>query len=338
MMTRSATLALLTLAAVAPSRASASDTVQVGGTGARACSNTSNPPTLADGVTLASADLDFAWDSIGRVLTLTVENTSAVDPGIPNPLITQVYFNLPMSAVSSVSLLTQTGAAGSPAPAFGFDYDPLPNVNQNLTSGCMGAFGARLSIRGIKGGIANASADLPGGPPGSAVVGPVIFEFAVDGPGVHSLTANTFASAFSSNPPGTYTVNASVHFQSGGLAGASDKLSNAPVCEPSGWMIGDLRIGQPVTFTMSSAQGCHGCLAYSFTMGTTYFGPLAVPLGTPMYPVFPGRLPASGILEKTVTLPNDPNLVGVTTYFAVITRSPGGMLQTGASWQATIGS
>ncbi|HED65523.1 MAG TPA: hypothetical protein ENJ09_08200 [Planctomycetes bacterium] len=326
---------LVSLAAL-PSLASAQKTVTVGGEGAWACATSNSPATLSDGITEASADLTFDWDASTHTLWLTVENTSPVEIGVPNPLITSIYFNLPAGAVDDITLLSQS-APGSVHPCFSFDEDEnLFDRSNPLKAGCMGAFGARLDIQGIRGAIANADADTLAGPPGSQVIGPATFEFHVDGEGVDTLTSSAFAGAFSMNPPGIYQVNTAIHFQAGGVACVSDFVGNTFECAPAGWMTGEPRIGHTVTFTMAAAPGCHGCLAYSTDPGPSQLGALVLPIGAPAHVLLPGIAPSSGTVSRSITIPQDPTLVGNTYYFAVATISGGGVLEFSEAFDITI--
>src|SRR5262245_26593620 len=76
-------------------------TVLLGGDHAVGCQNSTVPPTLEDGVTVGTAQLDFTYDSSTAVLQLDVTNTSPDVPGAANPLIVQVAFNLPQGTVTS---------------------------------------------------------------------------------------------------------------------------------------------------------------------------------------------------------------------------------------------
>ena len=69
----------------------------------------------------ASARFTFTLDVGASQLVLVVENTSPVMPGIPNPVITDVFFNVP-SAVTGIMLTGQASSGGAPA-AFSMALD-----------------------------------------------------------------------------------------------------------------------------------------------------------------------------------------------------------------------
>ncbi|HKB15090.1 MAG TPA: hypothetical protein VKF62_03445, partial [Planctomycetota bacterium] len=84
----------------------------IGEPGGASCCESGSRPTLCDGVTPATADVAFTYDDATHTLTLLVENTSPVTSGVPNPLLTALYFNVPAGAVTGLSLVSQTGSAG----------------------------------------------------------------------------------------------------------------------------------------------------------------------------------------------------------------------------------
>lgn len=312
-------LPALTLVAL-PLAASAQEVVSVGGSGGLACSNANDPPTLDDGITPATGTITFDFDGALDRLTVTVENTSPVTAGVPNPLVTDAWFNLPNGAVTSLTPVSQTDGDGLASSwLISADYDLTDGGNG---AGCMGAFSVHLANPGgMSQGIANASADTTTGTP---INGPVTFVFDLAGPGVDTLTSLDFAASLSTNPPGSGATNTSLKFQGGGLAGASDKISSAPGCIPGGWMNGEPCIGNTVEFVMSAGAGCHGCLLWSLDPGPTDFGGgLVVPLGFPASPLLVvDPFPGEGFVTLDVTVPNDPIFVGTEIYFVVALQDP----------------
>src|SRR5690606_21802179 len=69
-------------------------------------------PALTGGVR-ARADLRLAYDSGTGILRLTVANVSPVVPGEANPLLVDLWLNLPDRAVTGARLLSQITAGGA---------------------------------------------------------------------------------------------------------------------------------------------------------------------------------------------------------------------------------
>ncbi|HKB16629.1 MAG TPA: hypothetical protein VKF62_11220 [Planctomycetota bacterium] len=302
----------------------------IGGPGGLSCCGPGNPPTLCDGETVATARVSFAYDDVAHTLTLVVENTSPVLPGVPNPLLTKLHFNAPPGAVTGLSLLSQSGSGGaSPTWYLVFDANPASGSNP-AKLGCLGAFSARLSNgNGIANAIANGAADTFDAPNGSWVVGPVTFVIDVAvSPGA-VLDASDFANAFSHNPPGDHQVNLGAHFQAGGPQGKSGKISSSAGCEPGEFLQGTPSIGSTVTLVMTGTPGCCGCLGVSDSAGPTLLPnipgapPILVPLGTPVHVLISTTTITAGTtVTVPITIPNDLSLVGVTFYFATVLFLP----------------
>ncbi len=211
--------------ALAGSHLAAQDSVIViGGAGSFGSNGSSNPGTLSDGFTFASARLVFDWDGMTSQLTLTVENNSPVFGGVPNPVLTDVFFNVP-SGVTGLSLASQSGSGGAtPSWTLSFDDDLGTNPNPNGADG-FGAYNVMISTGGgVQGGISNPNADTLGVPAGTNVEGPATFVFNATG-NLAGLTAFDFNSRLSQNPPGSQSFVGTAKFQSGGYAGASGFLS-----------------------------------------------------------------------------------------------------------------
>lgn len=296
------------------------DTVQIGGRGAIG-SEGGDPPLLNNG-TLATATMRYEFDSATGILRLVVTNTSPVTRGVPNPLITQVYFNLPRGGITAFTLQSQAGSGGA-TPAF------VPSIDLALGQGQdpnrvapFGSFNVCLETPGdnIRGGIANAAADTIAAPPDSWVVGPVTFIFRAQG-NISGLNASAFARAVAQDPQGGRYVSAAVKFQGGGPGGAgSAKIAEQPDCSPSAFVIGEPCIGRRITFTMAGAPGCKGCLILTVNPTPTRFLQYLVPAGPPYIDLFGGELD-NYLRTLTLTIPNDPSLVGAKFYyFAVVTR------------------
>ncbi len=303
------------LAAGSPLLAQA-DVGSIGGLGSNGCQGGANPPTLSDG-TVATGTLSYSYDHVSQNLTLVVSNTSPVTVGVQNPIITHIYGNLPYLAVSAVTLVSQTGSGGA-APAFALNVDvDNRDGNNNVTFGCFGAFGFSLTRPNIHGGISNPAADTIGAPPGSWVIGPATFVLHIDGPGVSTLTNTAFSHSLSVNPPGSMRTTGAFKFQAG-AQGGSGTIGTTTSCAAGGWMVGEPRIGNTVTFVESGGTGCYGCLVFSTTPGPTISGGVTLPVGSPFYAIISTYfLAPNEIVTVPVTIPNDQQYVGLTLYFAV---------------------
>ena len=178
------------LASTAPAQDSSQAVVLVGGSGSCSSEGTADPGLLNDGLTEASARLLLTLDPDAAQLSLEVANTSPVLAGVPNPLLTSLYFNAP-DGVTDMTLVSQSAGA-DPQPSLGFDFD----ASSGFSAGVFGSFRARLQ-GGLQGGIANPEADTIVS--AVAVTGPVLFTFHVEGD-LTGLSASSFAAALSTGP------------------------------------------------------------------------------------------------------------------------------------------
>jgi hypothetical protein len=195
-----------------------------------------------------------------------------------------------------------------------FDADTATKPNPNKRN-CFGYFNIQLAVQGIQGAIGNPSADTYNAPPGSVVIGPVTFRIQLEGPGVHTLTSSSFATATSIG--GQPNVNVAVKFQAGGTSGESGTLGNGGSC-PSGFFVrGTPRLGQHIDICIVGAEGCHGCPWASMTEGPVVVAGITIPIGLPILAVFDLGVFANGVNELCipVDIPNNPALVGSTFYF-----------------------
>ena len=200
-------------------------TIQIGGPGSCSSEGFDDPGLLSDGLTEASATLDLTLDTDANTLMVVVTNTSPVLVGVPNPLLTDVFFNTPL-AVTGMSLASQFATAG-PDTAWDmtFDADLASGPNPNGAAG-FGSFGAGLNNPGgITGSIQNALADTVSNP-GTHAISPVSFSFDLTGD-LTGLTADDFAAEFSVIPPGNKPSHGVGKFQAGGVAESSAFISDA---------------------------------------------------------------------------------------------------------------
>lgn len=291
---------------------STSTSITVGGPGATGCSN----GTLTNGQP-GSATVDFTYDRGTHLLTVVVENTSPVIPGLKNPLITRLFFNLPHRAVTSANLISQTPASGT--MNWDFDYDVDLTNGSSLSAACMGDWGVRLKTpNGINTAIANANAtDFASS---NYVLGPVTFVIEIVGPGAGNLTAGAFSSSLSSAGD---QANVVMHFQGGGTdGGISGWIANNEGCSAGTWYVGEPRINSTIEFVQTSSDGCYGCIIASLDPGpTTAFG-VTVPVGLPYVIITSALFPFGSPTNTQVTpvvIPDNPFLVGFTFYGCVVT-------------------
>ena len=302
------------------------DTIVVGGPGT--CGSEGGDPPLLNNGTPASASVRFTYNAATGRLQVQVTNTSPLVGNDPNPLVTQVYFNLPRGAITGIDLVAQTAGAGGATPAFvpSFDVDLGQAPNPNGV-GPFGDFNVCLETPGgnIKGGIANAAATVLPGPPGQAVEGPATFTFQMQGPGLSQLSASAFARAVASKPAGGKYLNVVVKFQGGGRGGAGSAwIGDTPDCSPSSFVIGEPCIGHRITFTLAGAPGCAGCLLLTANPTPTPFLSFLIPAGPPYIDLLGGVIGPTSVRTLTVTIPDDPRLVNQTLfYFAVVLENGG---------------
>ncbi len=196
--------------------------VIIGGQGSCASTGFNNPGLLDDGATPGEAVYTFTLDTLNSELTLVVDNTSPVTSGDPNPVITDVYFNLP-SAITGISLTSQSGSGGA-APSY--------SLATNKKADGFGFFSVELSNGGgVSGGISNPSADTLGVPAGSNVVSPVTFTMELTG-NLSGLTAASIVGTFSTSAPNKPAV-AVAKFQAGGPMGASGFIAEGYCMTPA---------------------------------------------------------------------------------------------------------
>ncbi len=275
-----------------------------------------NPPVLNNG-TLARGELRFTFDHVAKTLVLAVHNTSPVTTGVPNPLITSIWFGVPRGAVTGLELLDQKGAGGA-QPKFTLSFDAeLGDGSDPNHAGGLGAFHAQLhNGGGISGGIANPAADTIGGPPGAAVIGPAEFTFRVSGPSLGGLTASSFAESVALVGGTCPGVTAALKFQAGGPdAEGSARIASGGGCHPSAFHVGEPCIGKQVTFAGGAAPGCKGCLVFSLDGRPFRYGSLLIPISPPYLELMAG--PIDYINRITITIPDDPKLIGLEVFYTL---------------------
>lgn len=314
-----ALVAALTLGVTAPAQVTTAQ-VPLGGAGGYStddgCLRTIDPPQLSDG-TVGTGTMTFRYDQATHKLTVTVDNTSPVTAGVDNPLITQVYFNIPAGTINPGGIVLDSQVGQGPAlPSYGVILNPS-------RVGCLGDFVVELCNNvndptDIKGGIANPAADSHGAPVNSWVDSPVIFDFTLTGPGANNLNANAIANSFARNSAAGVQVTAAAHFQAG-AAGGSAKISGGGGCRASIYTQGDAVIGGGVHICVGSAANCHGCLFGSFNGTPFMFGNVLVTVGLPFQFVLTLPIFQQGSNDYCFRgkIPDDPNLIGVPFYMAV---------------------
>ena len=314
------------------------DSITVGGPGALGCQDAANPPNLTAQVA-ASATMDFAYDNMSGLLTVSVENTAPDVPGEEYPVITRIWFNLPPQAITGLSLMSQS-AAGGPMPAFtaDVDLDLFDGDNPNHAN-CFGDFSVQLMNPGPgpSGGLISSAATSVAGQAGSHVVGPLIFTFAVSAANLESLTAQSFSNTISQNASAA-PVNAAIKWQGAGLGGEeSGVLGNATGCEPGGFVVGTPSIGNTIQIVESGFPGCRGCIVASLDPGPTFFEGLVIPIGTPLQVISSAIIPDGGFVTTPIEIPDIVGIIGQTVYFIVVlTDANFNTLEISAQFQFTI--
>lgn len=223
------------------------DSITIGGPGSCSSEGFNDPGLLSDGLTEASAVYVFTLDTGANTLTVEVTNTSPVVVGVPNPLLTDVFFNTP-AQVTAMSLTSQTSSAGvAPSYALSFDADLTTPPNPNGADG-FGAFSVALSDTGDIGGtIANPAADTYTVPAAQLAVSPCTFVFSLTG-SLGGLTADDFTELLSFIPPGSKASHAVGKFQAGGVAGASAFINEGETCDNDG---DSIMLGSPCGGTLT---------------------------------------------------------------------------------------
>ncbi|MEQ8767694.1 MAG: hypothetical protein RL885_27580 [Planctomycetota bacterium] len=308
-----AMVAVCTLTMASTLADTTSATLEIGGPGSCGCGDT-NPGTLCDGVTLATGTFQFTLDTDVSTLTLVVDNTSP-DDGNPNPLMCELYFNLPRQ-ITGCTLNSQS-AAGAVQPSFGlsFDSDLLDGNNPNRSPGGKGAYSVLLDNGGgVAGAIGNPNASNHSGPPGSIVLGTATFVFDLTGD-LSDIDVTFITKSFSLNPPGSISANAVVHFQAGGPNEDSGTISdNTETCDPLFYAEGNAVPGGTIDLIVNGAEGCHGCIVLSDQNQGLKVGPIQFDVGPSILAVFGFNLPAGGLTPFSVNIPNNQNLIGNTYY------------------------
>ena len=221
--------------------------VYIGGTGAISTSpNPNGPLGLLDGGETATAELAYALDLGGatKMLTLTVTNTSPAVLGtqallVPDaPVISDIFFSVPTSAITGMSLFT---ANGLPAVQSGWDFFFVTNGVPDTGFG----FLKKVFDAGLEGGPGPGSPDpviasefdpniFDG--PGDPLASPVdfIFSLTLADPLPAGFNADWFAD---SDQLGSPEYIAAAKFMSGANGGSgtvTDIDSYQLVPEPAG--------------------------------------------------------------------------------------------------------
>jgi len=222
------------------------DSIVLGGPGSQSSAGFDDPGLLDDGLTEAAAIYVFTLDIGASTLAVEVTNTSPVLVGVPNPLLTDVFFNVP-AAVTGMTLTTQSAIAGvPPVYALTFDADRTDGLGTLQADG-FGAFNVELADTGnIQGTIANPDADTYTVDGSLLAISPVTFTLSLTGT-LAGLTATDFIEELSHIPPGSRPSYAVAKFQAGGDAGASAFINEGDPCPAP-------------AFTEQLGAGCGGLL------------------------------------------------------------------------------
>ncbi|MBK8095764.1 MAG: hypothetical protein IPK26_01570 [Planctomycetes bacterium] len=296
--------------------------VTIGGPGTKGLQGASDPPTLSDGSN-ATATLTYRYAPATGRLEVDVANTTPQVVGETNPVITQVYFNVPQGAVTGIGFVAQS-TTGSVQPEFtaAIDADYLNSPNGNHVGG-FGLFHVALTTNNRR-GIANPAATNWGVPTANLVMGTATFAFDVTGPGAAQLTDADFAAAPSWIPPGSTVVTAACKFQAGGTNDGSGFIGTRKGCVPGLWLDGAPCIGNTVHLVAANEPGCHNCLTASLDPTPFPLPPLGITLpASPPYVVIHSQDAASPLTFVPLFIPNIPGLVGQPVVILNLSFGPG---------------
>ena len=117
----------------------------------------------------------------------------------------------------------------------------------------------------------------------------------------------------------------------GGLALGLVALTAAPTalvaqgpCASTITITGTPRIGTQISMTVTGSALCHSCIWVSKNQGPTQIGPITIPIGLPLLNAIDyGPLPPSGTITLPISIPNDPNLIGLQLYFTNVAYPQG---------------
>jgi len=327
---------LLVLVALLPALALAgasSATKTVGEPGGFSSCGTGHPPTLCDGVTEARARLEFTYFDETSTLAVRVTNISPVIRGVPNPVLTKFWFNVPPLGITNLTQISQFGPAGV-IPAWNVQFDPnIFSAPNPVGAPPFGAFNAQMSNpKGFRQAIANAEADTLGIPREEALIGPVTFLFLVSHEPGSSLTASSFVENVSQESQGPNQVNNAGLFVAGGPGLSTGTLSNLPLCVPVAYMVGSPHIGSFIQFVLSGPPGCTGWLVVSTDPGPLVFdvpgqGLLELPVGLPFGVMIPNTtIPRGELVTRTFQIPEEPALVRLFIFGAAVLVDPTGRI------------
>jgi hypothetical protein len=258
----------------------------------------------------ASAHVMFDYDKVTARLLVTVVNTSPFAKGVPSPVITRVYFNVPRGTVTGATLLSQ-GAESTMQPAFVFTFDAdIDDGNDWNQAGCLGFFNFRLASAGVADGIANAEADsFCVVQKQDVITGAVSFLFQLVGPDVHGLDSEVFAA--SSSRSADVPVNVAVKFD-GANCTASGTIGNGDPCREAVFLRGTPRLGEWIAICIEGGKQCRAFLGVSANPGPEDFKKFTLPIGQPVLWTYDfGFYPAGGTeFVMPLYVPIEPILVG----------------------------
>jgi hypothetical protein len=233
---------------------------------------------LSDG-SAGAATVTFDYDAVQARLQVSVANTSPVVAGVPNPLITRVYFNVPTGTTTTATLVDQSSTgATQPHFVFGFDADAADGNDPNKAD-CLGTFNFRLASTGISDGIANPEADSICGEVKDAVLAST-FVIQLDGPDVHGLASEVFAASTSRNAL-LRPVNVAVKFDGANCQGQGT-TGNGDLCRTAVFLRGVPQLGGSIGVCVEGGNQCGSFLGVSLEPGPANFKKFTLPIGQPV--------------------------------------------------------
>lgn len=288
-------------------------TLEIGGPGSFGSNGSSDPGTLDDGTTLATATIEFTYNSTGQILTIDLENTSPVTAGVANPLLTQLYVSMPRQ-VTSVLFNDQQWNQSPNGPKLELSFDPDVLIGIQHNDSAFGAFSLLLSAStGMPGGFANDDADTIAAAPADVHSGPASIELWLLGD-LEGIEAEFFARAFSFTTGGVQASHVAGGFEKGGpTTTAAGLITDQLVgCAPLLFWDEPPMIGNDFTFIFSGKQGCAGCAVWSSGKEETPItDTFSMNIGPDLH-IFYAFEPTESAYELlTIPIPNNPGLVGM---------------------------
>ncbi len=291
-----------------------SATLNIGGPGSHGSNGSSDPGTLDDGATEATATLTFHFNDASNTLTIDLENTSPVSVGVANPLLTELYLSMPRQVTGAIFADLQWNQSPTgPKLELSFDPDVLIGIQHN-DSGAFGAFSLKLTTgTGLPDGFANAAADTIAADPADVHFGPASIKILLQG-NLDGIEAEFFARAFSYTTGGLQAAHVAAGFEKGGPSTTAAGLITDELdgCAPLLFWDEPPMINHDFSFIFSGKQGCHGCAIWSTGKEETPItDTFSLLIGPDLHMFYVFEFNDSAYQTLTFAIPNNPALVGM---------------------------